>query len=161
MAGKIYPGKKGFRDAKSRAIANGYRSGLEETIGADLTDRGVGFLFEPAALKYTIPSRVAKYTHDFTLRRDREPVQPLPEDWYLSEDWWKEHFVVESKGIFDVADRQKHILIAKELPYSDIRFVFTRSKSKIRKGSKTTYAMWCEKNNFVYADKEVPDDWFD
>jgi len=43
----------------------------------------------------------------------------------------------------------------------DIRFVFTNSKNKINKKSKTTYGMWCEKNGFKYADKEIPDSWFE
>ena len=33
-------------------------------------------------------------------------------------------------------------------------------ENKINKKSKTTYGMWCEKNGFKYADKEIPDEWF-
>ena len=35
------------------------------------------------------------------------------------------------------------------------------SKAKIRKGSKTTYGMWCDKHKFLYADKDVPQDWIE
>ena len=146
--------------AEQRGVAEGYRSGLEKKTQDDLDARNVPYLYEKGRMVYVVPARDAKYTPDFFLRRDRGPVHPLPEDWYLSEDWWREHFVVETKGRFVVEDRQKHLLIAKQFPFSDIRFVFSRSKSPIRKGSKTTYAMWCEKHGFVYADKEVPDEWF-
>lgn len=31
--------------------------------------------------------------------------------------------------------------------------------TKISKGSKTSYADFCNKNGFLYADKEIPDEW--
>jgi len=37
--------------------------------------------------------------------------------------------------------------------------VFTNSNTKINKGSKTTYGMWCSKNGFLYADKLIPKEW--
>ena len=45
-------------------------------------------------------------------------------------------------------------------PEFDIRFVFTSSKNKISKNSKTSYADWCDKNGFLYADKFIPEEWF-
>jgi hypothetical protein len=57
-------------------------------------------------------------------------------------------------------DRKKHLLIREQYPNLDIRFVFTNSKAKINKGSKTTYADWCDKNSFKYADKLIPKEWF-
>ena len=38
-------------------------------------------------------------------------------------------------------------------------FVFTSSKRKIQKGSKTTYADWCTKNNFLCYDRIIPEPW--
>ena len=57
------------------------------------------------------------------------------------------------------ADRRKHIQIKKQHPELDIRFVFENSKSKIRKGAKTSYADWCMKNGFRYYDRIIPEDW--
>jgi hypothetical protein len=51
------------------------------------------------------------------------------------------------------------VLVRKQHPNLDIRFVFENSQNKIRKGSKTTYAMWCIKNNFRYYDRIIPEDW--
>jgi hypothetical protein len=67
--------------------------------------------------------------------------------------------IIETKGMFTVADRRKHTLIKKQHPELDIRFVFENSKRRISKASKTTYAAWCEKHGFLYADKLVPDAW--
>ena len=40
-------------------------------------------------------------------------------------------------------------------------FVFHNSKNKIRKGSKTTYADWCVKHGFQFADKTIPSAWLE
>lgn len=53
----------------------------------------------------------------------------------------------------------KHLHIKAEHPDLDIRFVFSNSKQRISKTSKTTYADWCLKHGFQYADKEVPKEW--
>lgn len=115
-----------------------YRSGLEEKIAAQLEAAGVPVAFEQYKLRYTIPAREATYTPDFLLRNG---------------------IVIESKGIFDVEDRKKHLLIREQHPELDIRFVFSSSRSKLYKGSKTTYAEWCEKNGFQFADKLIPAGW--
>src|SRR3546814_6931922 len=65
----------------------------------------------------------------------------------------KNGIIVETKGIFDVDDRRKHELIKAQHPGLDIRFVFSRSKSPIRKGSKTTYADWCAKRGIPFDRK--------
>ena len=59
-------------------------------------------------------------------------------------------FIVETKGNFNSADRKKMKLIKQQHPKLDIRFVFSNSKTKIGKKSKTTYAKWCELNDFPY-----------
>jgi hypothetical protein len=69
--------------------------------------------------------------------------------------------VIETKGRFLLADRQKHILVKKHNPTLDIRFVFSNSNARISKTSTTTYAQWCKKNGFQYADKMIPKEWLD
>lgn len=118
-----------------------WRSGLEQKIQEDLTARGVLFDYEAVKLRYTRPATAHKYTPDFMLLDNG--------------------IIVESKGIFDVEDRKKHILLKEQHPGLDIRFVFSRSASPIRKGSKTTYATWCQQNGFQFADKLIPQAWID
>jgi hypothetical protein len=67
--------------------------------------------------------------------------------------------VVETKGYFETADRQKHILVKAQHPELDLRFVFSNPDKPISKGSKTSYAMWCEKNGFLYAKGVIPKEW--
>ena len=123
---------------RQRALANGYRSGLEERINDQLGQLGVDGEYEQHIIKYVKPSTNHKYTPDFR----------LPNGIYI-----------ETKGRFTADDRKKHILIKEQCSTLDIRFVFDNSKSKIRKGSKTTFADWCIKYGFLYADKQIPQDW--
>lgn len=117
---------------------HGYRSGLEERVALQLKEAGVHADYETTTISYIKPSKPSRYTPDFILPNG---------------------IVIETKGRFMVADRQKHLIIKKQYPALDIRFVFSNSKSRISKASKTTYAMWCEKHGFKYADKTIPTDW--
>ena len=122
---------------RQQAIKNGYRSGLEDVISEDLKKRGVDFGYETVKIKWQLIESKT-YTPDFILPNG---------------------IIIESKGRFVLDDRKKHLKVREQNPDLDIRFVFSNSRNKIRKGSKTTYAMWCEKNNFLYADKRIPDEW--
>lgn len=116
----------------------GFRSGLEERVAQELLEQGVPFEYETEIIEYTKPEKKAKYRPDFHLPNG---------------------IIVETKGRFLTADRQKHLLIKAQRPDLDIRFVFSNSKTKISKKSKTTYGMWCEKNGFKYADGSIPIEW--
>jgi hypothetical protein len=67
--------------------------------------------------------------------------------------------IIETKGRFTVADRRKHLLIKKQHPKLDIRFVFENENNKLRKGSKTSYGKWCDKNDFLYCTRVIPQTW--
>jgi hypothetical protein len=69
--------------------------------------------------------------------------------------------IIETKGRFVTADRQKHLMLQKQHPDLDIRFVFSRSSSRISKTSRTSYAAWCKAKGFQYADKAVPKAWLE
>lgn len=122
---------------RQRAIAAGYRSGLEEDLAKELEGKGVAYEYETLTIKYEV-NEVRKYTPDFKLPNG---------------------IIIESKGRFTSADRKKHLLVQMQCPEYDIRFVFSNSKAKLNKGSKTTYADWCLKHGFQYADKHIPEDW--
>lgn len=125
---------------RQAAVKNGYRSGLEEVVDSTLKQRNIDGEYEKHKIKYTIPATDHTYTPDFRLPNG---------------------IFVETKGRFVVEDRKKHVLIRKQHPELDIRFVFQNSKNKIRKGSPTTYADWCIKHGFIYADKTIPQEWLD
>lgn len=131
-----------------------YRSGLESKIAKELNELKVVYTYEPkdGKIPYTIPESYHKYTPDFII---------------LTKSG--KQIIVETKGLWDHADRYKHLLIRQQQPDLDIRFIFTRSKQKIRKGSKTTYADICEGRGrrpyrgvtWPYAEQTIPKDWLE
>jgi hypothetical protein len=126
--------------SKPKRKAVTWRSGLEQAVQEDLSARGVPFRYEEDKVRYSKPATDHTYTPDFVLPNG---------------------IIVETKGIFDSDDRKKHELVKAQHPGLDIRFVFSRSGSPIRKGSKTTYGAWCLKRGFLYADKLIPPAWTD
>ena len=49
--------------------------------------------------------------------------------------------------------------IKEQYPEIDFRIVFYNANQKIKKGSKTTYAMWCDKHGIKWANKTIPPEW--
>lgn len=123
---------------KQVAAKYGFRSGLEERVAEQLDKAGVDYTYEKVKLEYIRPSSKHIYTPDFVLSNG---------------------IIIETKGRFLLADRQKHILVKRHNPTLDIRFVFSNSNARISKASTTTYAQWCIKNGFKYADKAIPEEW--
>jgi len=120
---------------KKSSPTSKYRSGFEQTLANQLQRSGVAFEYETIKLEY---QKVATYTPDFILPNG---------------------IIIEAKGLWTVEDRTKHLLVREQHPHLDIRLVFMNAFNKIRKGSNTTYARWCEKKNILYANKQIPKQW--
>lgn len=123
----------------AHGLKHGYRSGLEDKVSKQLQESGVSFEYETLKIQYEV-NETRRYTPDFILPNG---------------------IIIETKGRFVAADRKKHLLIQQQHSHLDIRFVFSNSRAKLSKGAKSTYAEWCEKHGFLYADKEIPQEWLD
>ena len=121
-----------------------HRSGFEDRIVGRLSERGIRYVYEPAALAYEQPVKKRKYWPDFVLLDNG--------------------IIVEAKGWWPSEDRGKHLLVKDQYPELDIRFVFGRPSTRISKRSRTTYADYVSGKNprkFVwpYAAETIPDEW--
>jgi hypothetical protein len=123
---------------KAAQLKYGVRSGLEADNCKHLEDKGIPYEYEKHKIKWE-DHQWRSYTPDFVL--DSNGI------------------IVETKGRFVAADRRKHLKVKEQYPKLDIRFVFTNSKTKINKGSKTSYGDWCKRHGFQYADRVIPDSW--
>lgn len=110
-------------------------SGLEVKVANQLLGLDVNAEYEAVALTYTIEKT---YNPDFKLPNG---------------------VLVEVKGYFPSEDRAKMRAVKRAHPDRDIRILFGNAHTKINKNSKTTYAMWADKNGFPWADKVVPKEW--
>ena len=126
-----------YHKAWRAARKYGYRSGLELTIAEKLKTDKVSFRYEAVKIEWQ-DLAYRTYTPDIILDNG---------------------IIIEVKGRFMAADRRKHLEVKKQHPTLDIRFVFENSRSKIRKGAKSTYGDWCTKNGFRYYDRIIPEDW--
>lgn len=115
-----------------------YRSMFEAAVAKALRALKVPVHYETLKLVYTVPERTATYTPDFVLPNG---------------------VIIECKGRFTAADRKKMLLVIRSNPDKDIRMLFQNARTKINKGSKTTYAMWCDKNKIKWTEGSVPPQW--
>lgn len=113
-----------------------FRSKYEETIWKTVEGEGLEMVYEPYSLSYLVKGN---YYPDFVLPNG---------------------IIVEAKGYFDSRARAKMIAVKKHNPDLDIRFVFMNSRTKVRKGSKLSYADWADKYGFPFADGMIPLEWF-
>ena len=115
----------------------GFRSEFERSFAHWLIKNDVSYDYEKFYLEYQ--PKIKKYTPDF----------------YLP----KQDIYIETKGFFDFAARQKHLLVKEQNPDIDIRFLFVNANNKLNKSSKTTYGAWCDKHKILWAEKRIPNEW--
>ena len=115
----------------------GYRAGLEKKLADYLELLKVKYDYETIKIEWE-DLAYRTYTPDFILYNG---------------------IIIETKGMFTAIDRRKHLCIKRQHPKLDIRFVFENSRRKLSKGAKNTYATWCERNMFLYADRVIPEEW--
>jgi len=113
---------------------------FESEVCKKLMDDEVFFEYETLTIPFSVPESYHTYVPDVVLGNG---------------------IIVEIKGRLTLANRHKHLYIQRQLPKLDIRFVLQNSKSKLYKGSKTTYAQWLDKHNFLWANKTIPQEWID
>lgn len=113
-----------------------YRSNLEAKVAALLPHAE----YESDKLEYIIPASKHKYLTDFKLAPD---------------------IFIEVKGRLMPSERKKYLLVQQQHPNIKLYFFFDKSDNKIYKGSKTTYAAWCDDNGFEWTDlrKGIPKEW--
>ena len=112
-----------------------YRSRFEQTFAEDMTKNSVEFEYESMVIPYL---KEHTYTPDFILPNG---------------------VIIECKGFWRSADRTKHRLIREQHPTLDIRFVFQNAKNKLAKKSKTTYADYCDRKGWLWAEGLLPLKW--
>jgi len=114
-----------------------YRSGLEKQTALALSECQKKVRYELLKIEWE-DLRYRTYTPDFQLDNG---------------------IFIETKGIFDSEDRRKHVEVRRQHPELDIRFVFSNAKAKLYKGAKSRYCDWCEKNDFLYSHRLIPQGW--
>lgn len=103
-----------------------YRSKFEERYAPLLLD--FGCTYEPYKIQYIIPESKHNYTPDFVV----------------------DNFIFELKGRWTREDRKKILYIHSQHPEYNLIMVFQNENLPIYKGSKVTYAKFCQKMKINY-----------
>ncbi len=123
---------------------NQRRSRLEQKFEYILNDLNIPYTYETTVIPYVIPESQHKYTVDWSFPHN--------------------NIHIESKGyLSDNTERQKYILIKKQNPDLDLRFVFL-DEHKLCGGMKTTHGEWAKKHGFPYCsikDYDIIKEWLD
>ena len=114
-----------------------YRSKFEIRLAADLGKKNIDFEYEKATFQFA------------------PKIRSYPPAFYLPEF----KIYIETKGRLTTNDRVKHLLIKDQWPDLDIRFIFVRADNKISLKSKTSYADWCNRHGFIWAEGSFPVEW--
>jgi len=93
------------------------------------------FEYETERLPYTLNKH---YTPDWPIRRPDGTT-----------------IYIESKGLFDGADRTKMLAVREQHPDKEFVFLFQRD-SYLNRSSRTKYSDWAKANNFDYAVACIP-----
>jgi len=102
------------------------RSGLEDKVKEELDTCKIKYEYETLQIPYTIPASDRNYNPDFILPNG---------------------VIIEVKGKLDVDTRRKMLLVKKQNPDDDIRFIFDLNNLLVRRG-KVRYADWAKRWGF-------------
>jgi hypothetical protein len=106
------------------------RSKLEVQFEEILQSFDTTYEYEITKIHYIVPESKHTYTVDWTIING---------------------VLIETKGyLSDHAERNKYILLKKQHPELDLRFVFANPQ-KLCGGMKTTHAEWATKNEFKWC----------
>ena len=137
---------------RKKAIAAGYRSGLEHDIAKDLTARGIKFGFETTTIKYELAvprgkcgecggkqvTRTHFYTPDFVFANGK---------------------FLESKGRLTSKDRTKLVAVQKQTGPENL-YLLLSADNWLTKKHTGKYSDWAKKHGFVYSvGTKVPASW--
>lgn len=117
-----------------------FRSKFEKRVYQNVDKRRrVDYEPQDASLHYNTPAR---YIPDFRLGNG---------------------VLVECKGYLGPRDRRKMLLVKKQNPGVDIRFLFQRANNRLTKSPNSqTYWQWAEQHGFPWAEGEkIPKEWFE
>ncbi len=137
----------GWPPKRSRATGSNSehrRSGFEELIEKQLIQWGGEYTYETVTVYFTPPVKRRRKTWD----------------WPITTRSGKK-IIVETKGWWKPSVRLAELEAIRQNPEHDVRYVFENARTKIYKGSKTSYADVCKALGVPYAEGVIPPEWLD
>jgi hypothetical protein len=139
------PTKDGLTKEARKLQWKPYKNKFEYMTANHIRSRKLPFSYETEKLEYTLTK---KYIPDFILETKS-----------------KHKIYIETKGngrSWDSAVRAKMVAVKSEHPDLDIRILFWANGefgAKRKDGTRNTQLAWAEKNGFIAAVREIPNEW--
>lgn len=155
-------------------VARGFRSGLEEVTDAWLKERGIDGAYEDKddRIRYTSPETKHTYTRDFRLPNG---IIIETKGRFLAADRKKHLLIKQQHPHLDVRfvfDEPRARLTKAPLTFNSwLKREFGRHTGYTRDRRDAlmstyldslpgnSYAQWCDKNGFKWAEKTIPEEW--
>jgi hypothetical protein len=134
--------RKAAWSSKERERRSKFEETFEKTELVALVEAGGSYVYEKERTHYTPPAKLRTKTFD----------------WWIILPSGKE-IIIEQKGFWTPENRRDECEAIAQNPQLDIRYCFQRASTPIRKGSKTTYADWCNKKGIKWSEKTIPKEW--
>lgn len=113
------------------------RSALEDHFERFLQARGVKYAYEQLKVYFTPAPKKRSKLFDWFGPRPKKGER------------WR---IVETKGYWHAKSRLAETLAIEQNPQIEVMYLFQNPNLPIVKGSKTTYAMWCEKKQIAWTE---------
>lgn len=105
---------------------NQYKSKFEQKFAQKLQQLNLPVKYEPDTITYTL-------------------TNTYKPDWKISDNVY-----IETKGLWEPSDRRKILAVINQNPSITIIMCFQNPNIPINKGSKTTYAKFCDKHGIKW-----------
>lgn len=128
-----------------------FKSKFELGLAKQLKEVGVNYEYEKESWEY-----FTKVTNG--LCSDCDGTHVTQRRWYTPDFFLPNGVVIEAKGHFTASNRATLKAVRKAHPTVDLRLVF-QTDNRISRSSRTKCSEWCEQFGFLYAVKEIPEEW--
>ena len=154
--------RRSFHRQPKRSENNGFGSGIERTNSKRLEEAGVQFEYESEACKFYYTKPVHKGKCSSCGSSEVGSQHTYTADFKITTESGKEIWIEIKGGGYSWTGetRAKHVLLKKQFPDRELRFVFCNEYALIGKGAKTTNKAWCKRHGFLCASKVIPKSWW-
>jgi len=127
------------------------KSKLEQTIGNELLDHGITFIYEYESYKWVekLPRAFCAICGSKTAFVNRS---------YTPDFFLENGIIIEVKGRFTSKDRKISGAMHEQHPKLDLRMLFDKD-NWLNKSHKNRYSDWCKSKDIQYAIKTIPNSW--
>ena len=127
------------------------RSGLEEMVGNQLTEKGIPFEYESKSFPWL--EKLSRAQCTLCGAKEAYVERSYTPDFFLPNGT-----IIEVKGNFTSKDRKIAAAMKEQYPELNIVLLFDKD-NWLNKNRKNRYSDWCKSKGIGYSIREIPEEW--